>query len=132
MKTLSVKLSVTIPAKPADVFAALTDSKLIAGWCGQKGNVSTKVGGRFEMFDGWVKGKVLEFKPGKSLTYTWNPSDWPEVEKESLVRYTLTPSGKGTKVVLEHSNFPNEKEKNNTRSGWKEFVFDPLKSYFSS
>ena len=121
-----------IPAKPAEVFAALTDSKQIATWCGQKGSVSTKVGGKFEMFDGWVKGKVLESKPGKSLTHTWNPSDWPVVEQESLVKYTFTPSGKGTKVVLEHSNFPNEKEKNNTRSGWKEFVFDPLRSYFST
>ncbi len=132
MKTSSVKLAVTIAAKPKDVFAALTDSKLIAQWCGQKGTVSSKVGGKFEMFDGWVRGKVLEFKPGKSLIYTWRPVDWPEFEEESVVKYTFTLAGKGTKIALEHLNFPNETEKKNTQSGWKEFVFDPLKIYFST
>ena len=43
MKTSSFKLSVTIPAKPDEVYAALTDSKRIAQWCGQKGTVSSKV-----------------------------------------------------------------------------------------
>jgi uncharacterized protein YndB with AHSA1/START domain len=132
MKTLSFKLAVTIAAKPGEVFAALTDSKLIARWCGQKGSVSSKVGGKFQMFDGWVSGRVLEFKPGKSLIYTWHPGDWPEFEEESVVKYTFSTSGKGTKIVLEHANFPNETEKKNTRSGWKEFVFDPLKKHFST
>jgi uncharacterized protein YndB with AHSA1/START domain len=132
MKTLSFKIAVTIPAKPNEVFAALTDSKLIARWSGQKGNVASKVGGKFQMFEGWVSGKVLEFKPGKSLVYTWLPGDWPEFEEESVVKYTFSPSGKGTKIVLEHANFPNETEKKNTKSGWKEFVFDPLKRHFSA
>jgi uncharacterized protein YndB with AHSA1/START domain len=132
MKTASFKVTITIAAKPKEVFAALTDSKLIAAWCGQKGKVSSKVGGTFEMFDGWVSGKVLEFKPGKSLIYTWRPSDWPEFEEESVVKYSFSASGKGTKIVLEHANFPNETEKKNTKSGWKEFVFDPLKNYFST
>jgi uncharacterized protein YndB with AHSA1/START domain len=132
MKTSSFKVTITIAAKPNEVFAALTESKLIAKWCGQKGKVSSKVGGAFEMFDGWVSGKVLEFRPGKSLIYTWRPSDWPEFEEESVVKYAFSASGKGTKIVLEHANFPNETEKKNTRSGWKEFVFDPLKTYFST
>jgi len=132
MKTSSIKLTVTIPAKPDEVFAALTDSKLIARWCGQKGTVSSKVGGKFEMFDGWVKGKVLESKPGKTLSYTWLPGDWQESDEESVVKYTFAPSGKGTKIVLEHSHFPNETEKKNHKSGWKEFVLDPLKSHFST
>jgi uncharacterized protein YndB with AHSA1/START domain len=131
MRALSFKLSTTIPASPKNVFTALTDSKLIGQWCGQKGSVASKTGGHMEMFDGWVKGRVLEFKPGKSLIYTWLPGDWPEFNEESVVKYTLSPSGKGTKIVLEHRNFPNETEKKNHRSGWKEFVFDPLKKHFS-
>ena len=132
MKPSSFKLTVSIATEPKNVFAALTESKQIALWSGQKGKVSPKAGGKFEMFDGWVKGKVLEFKPGKSLVYTWLPGDWPEYAEESVVKYTFAPSGKGTKIVLEHSNFPNATEKKNHRSGWKEFVLGPLKRNFST
>ena len=132
MKALRVKLAVTIAATPDEVFAALTDAKSIAQWSGQKGKVASKIGGAFELFDGWVKGKVLEFKPGKSLIYTWLPGDWPEFQEESVVKYTFTATGKGTKIVLQHSNFPNETEKKNHKKGWKEFVFDPLKRHFSA
>lgn len=127
----SIKLSVLIPATPREVFAALTDPRRIAAWSGQKGKVTAKVGGTIELFDGWVHGTVLEFKPGKRLAHTWLPGDWPADARESVVRYTLTPSGRGTKVVLEHSNFPNnETEKKNHKTGWKEFVLDPLKAHF--
>jgi len=132
MKMTSMKLSVVIPAKPGEVFAALTEPRRIAAWSGQKGSVEANVGGKFQLFDGWVKGTVLEYKPGKCLAHTWHPGDWPADAGESVVRYTLTPSGKGTKIVLEHSNFPSETEKKNHKSGWKEFVFDPLKTHFTT
>jgi uncharacterized protein YndB with AHSA1/START domain len=131
MKSSSFKLTATIAANPKKVFAALTDPKQIAQWSSQKGKVASKAGGRFEMFDGWVKGTVVEFKPGKSLAYSWLPGDWPEGAEESLVRYTFSPVKSGTKVVLEHSNFPNESQKKSHKSGWKDFVFDPIKAHFS-
>jgi uncharacterized protein YndB with AHSA1/START domain len=132
MKSSSFKLSFSVAAKPEEVFTALTDAKLIAQWSGQKGKVASKVGGKFEMFDGWVRGRVLEFIPSRSLSYTWLPGDWPEEAEESVVKYRLTSAKKGTKVVLEHSNFPNEAQKKSHKSGWKEFVFDPLKDHFST
>lgn len=132
MKTTSIKLTITVAAKPGEVFAALTEPRLIAAWSGQKGKVEAKVGGKFEFFDGWVEGRVLEFKHGKRLAHTWLPGDWPADAGESVVRYTLTPSGKGTKIVLEHSSFPNETEMKNHKSGWKEFVLDPLKTHFAT
>jgi uncharacterized protein YndB with AHSA1/START domain len=132
MKTTSIKLSIVIPAEPDEVFAALTEPRHIAAWSGQKGKIAAKVGGKFEFFDGWVKGKVLEYKPGKRLSHTWLPGDWPAGTEASVVRYTLTPSGKGTKIVLEHSHFPNETEKKNHKLGWKEFVLDPLTTHFTA
>ncbi|MEK6756892.1 MAG: SRPBCC domain-containing protein [Bacteroidota bacterium] len=132
MKSSPIKLTVVLPGKPNEVFGALTNAKIIAQWNGQKGKVEAKVGGKFEMFDGWVKGKVLEFEPGKTLAYTWRPGDWPEDAQESVVKYSFTSTKRGTKVVLEHSNFPNETEKKNHKSGWMEFVFEPLRNHLSS
>jgi uncharacterized protein YndB with AHSA1/START domain len=131
MRTLRLRLAATIAAKPDVVFAALTDAKAIGLWSGQKGKVATKVGGAFEMFDGWVKGRVLEFKPGKTLSYTWHTEDWTADTQDSIVRYTFTPVKAGTKIILEHTRFPNEDEMKSHKSGWKENVFDPLKEHFS-
>lgn len=126
---LSLSMSVTVTAKPREVFEALTDSRTIAQWCGQKGKVDAKPGGKFEMFDGWVQGKVLEYKPGKSLAYSWHPGDWPSDASESVVQYKLNATKSGTKISLRHSGFPSQKEMKNHKSGWTDFVFDPLKQY---
>lgn len=126
---LSLNISVTVTAKPKQVFEALTDSKAISRWCGQKGKVESKPGGKFEMFDGWVQGKVLEYEPAKSLAYSWHPSDWPLDAEESVVQYKLNATKSGTKITLKHSGFPNQKELKNHKSGWTDFIFDPLKQY---
>ena len=131
LKSKSIKISVTLPVSPDEVFLALTDKKLIARWCGQRGKIAPRVGGKIEMFDGWVKGKVRTYKPGESLAYTWLPGDWPADAEESLVTYSLTKSGSGTTVNLTHSHFPNPTELKNHKKGWTEYVFDPLKKYFS-
>lgn len=129
MKSSPIKLTIELSASPDEVFAALTEPKLISKWSGQKGKAEAKVGGKFEMFDGWVKGKVIECKSSKALSYTWQPSDWEETI-ESVVTYMFAKSKKGTKVTLIHTGFPDEKQRNDHASGWMEHVFDPLKEYF--
>src|SRR3990172_373942 len=131
-KSESFQITVLLPAGPREVFRALTDAKVLSQWSGQRGKVEPRVGGRVEMFDGWVKGRVRIFKPDESLSYTWLPGDWPNGAEASLVTYSLTKSRSGTKVRLTHSNFPNPKELKNHKNGWTEYVFDPLKEYLSS
>jgi uncharacterized protein YndB with AHSA1/START domain len=129
-KTMSVSMSVTLPASPKDVFDALTNPKIIASWCGQKGKVEAEIGGKFEMFDGWVMGKVLAFESGKRLSYTWLPDEWKDKWNASIVSFTFSKAKSGTKVILKHSGFPNEDELKSHHEGWKEHVFDPLKKHF--
>ena len=132
MKTLQCTLTVTLKASPEAVFDLLTASKKIPLWCGgQKGGVQSKVGGKFSMFDGWVNGSVLAFERGKRLSYTWMPGDWPESTTPSIVTYAFSKSSKGTKIALVHFGFPNQKEMKGHKSGWTEYVFDPLKTFLS-
>ena len=125
-----ISMVIKIPAQPDDVFKALTDSKTIAKWSGQKGKVEAAVGGKIEMFGGWVKGHVLAFQKGKILSYTWHTVDWDKSAKPSIVKYTLTSTATGTRVSLKHSGLPDEKNRKEHKAGWTEFVFDPLKSFF--
>ena len=126
-----IKITVTLPGSPAEVFAALADGKQIRKWSKQGAKVGTRVGGKFEMFGGWVRGKVVKYAKGKSFAHTWNPGDW-EKRIKSTVKYSLKATKAGTRVILTHTGFPSEKERKNHRSGWYEFVLDPVKKYLKS
>lgn len=131
-KSGSISMVVSVKARPAEVFRALTDAKSIGQWSGHKGRVEAKIGGKFEMFNGWVKGKVLAYQVGKILAYTWHPTDWDKKTKASIVEYKFTGTGVKTKIRLTHSGFPDAKAMKEHEEGWKEFVFDHLKKYFDA
>ncbi len=128
----SLSMTVTLHAEPARVFRALTNAKAIRQWSGQAGNVAARIGGKFEMFDGWVRGRVLAYQEGKALAYTWLPDDWSGGAKPSIVRFAFSRTKSGTRIVLKHSGFPDRQQKKEHQDGWTEHVFDPLKEYFAS
>jgi len=121
-------LEFILSGKPERVMQLLTDPALIRRWSGEDAVLEHKVGGRFEMFDGWVKGQVLKIS-GNELAYTWKPGDWAEDIKASEVHYLLKEDEAGTKVIVTHTGLPSEKEMDGHKTGWTDFVFDPLEDY---
>ncbi len=130
MTAYSIEMTFHVNAAPDEVFELLTDQEKVALWGGGKALVEPKVGGKFEMFDGWVKGEVLDFVPGKSLSYTWRPDDFKKEWEDSVVSYVLSPATDGgTEVKLEHHKLPNLKETKNHESGWEDYVFGPINEF---
>ena len=130
MKSDAFTIRFTVPAPPERVFAALTDAAEIKRWSGQAGSVQALIGGHAEFFDGWVKGAVLAFEPGKRIAFTWLPTEWPAGSKASIVMCSFDKARGGTRVTLEHTGFPNEEEARSHKGGWKEHFFGPLTAYF--
>lgn len=128
--SFSIKTEYIVYATPEEVFEALTDSGIIAAWGGGLAVVENKVGGVFELFDGWVKGVVTAYEPGKTLGYTWKPDEWKKSIKPSEVTMKFRKTAAGTQVILEHTNFPNQEESDKHASGWIDYVFDPMNDYF--
>jgi uncharacterized protein YndB with AHSA1/START domain len=123
-----LNLEFTLSGKPKRVMELLTDPKLIRKWSGGEAVVENKVGGKFEMFDGWVFGNVT--KTGENeLAYTWKTTDWPEETKPTEVHYLLKEDEAGTKVILHHTGFPNEDEMKSHKSGWTDYFFDPMEDF---
>jgi uncharacterized protein YndB with AHSA1/START domain len=123
-----LSLEFILSAKPKRVMQLLTDPVLIRKWSGGEAILEHIVGGKFEMFDGWVTGKVLKLGD-KEFSYSWKASDWPEEAKPSEVHYLLKEDEAGTRVVLHHTGFPNAKEMDSHKTGWTDFFFDPLEDY---
>jgi len=132
MKAQSFTLSVSIPCSSETIFTALTNVRQIAAWSGQTGKVQPIIGGTISLFDGWVKGIVLAYEPGKRLSFTWKPSEWAKENQASIVTIQFKPTTTGTKLILKHSGFPNVSELQSHKAGWTEFVFDPLKMYLTA
>lgn len=128
----SIKTSFIIYSSPDKVFEALSDTSIIAAWSGEIGIVENKAGGRFELFDGWVKGEVISYHPGKELSYTWKASEWSKNTPVSIVKYTFKEHAAGTEIILEHSQLPSAEEAEKHRNGWLDFVFEPLNDYFTT
>jgi uncharacterized protein YndB with AHSA1/START domain len=123
-----LELEFTLSGKPRRVMQLLTDAALIRKWSGGEAVVENMVGGRFEMFDGWVTGKVLKLT-NNELAYTWTAGDWPDGSEASEVHYLLKDDEAGTRIILKHTGFPNADEMSGHKAGWTDFFFDPLEDY---
>ena len=123
-----LKLDFFLSGQPERVMQLLTDPVLIRKWSGEEGIAEQKEGGKFEMFDGWVIGEVLKASDYE-LVVTWLPGDWEEGAKPSEVHFSLKPHEAGTQVILKHTGFPNEKERDSHKTGWADFYFDPMEDF---
>ena len=129
MTSFSIQMKFRVNASPEEVFTLLADPEKIALWGGGKSVLEPKVGGQFEMFDGWVKGTVIDYVPGKALSYTWRPDDFHEEWADSEVHYKLRGVGEGTEISLEHVKLPNLKETKDHETGWEDYVFGPINEF---
>jgi uncharacterized protein YndB with AHSA1/START domain len=124
------KTTYVVYATPEEVFEAMTDPGIIGAWGGGMSVIEEKVGGHFELFDGWVKGEITHFIPGKELGYTWKPEEWDKRTKASNVLLKFMSHPAGTDLVLVHTGFPSQEEADKHGNGWIDFVFDPMNDYF--
>jgi uncharacterized protein YndB with AHSA1/START domain len=91
---------------PEKVWRALTEPEAIARWL-MPNDFAARVGHRFQLrtrpqpgWSGIVNGEVLEADPPRRLVYTWQNEN-----VDTVVAFTLTPTGGGTNLRLEHSGF---------------------------
>jgi len=124
---LTIHQEVTIAASPAAIYNTLTDAKDFAKMTGGRAaSIATEVGGAFSMFDGHITGRHVELVPGKRIVQAWRAKDWPEGHY-SIVRFELTPEGKGAKLVFDQTGHPNAETEHLT-SGWAKMYWEPMKA----
>lgn len=129
-KNLAIKIKYVCYAQPEQVFQALTDQSQIEDWSGGKAIFEMKEEGQIELFDGWVKGKIIHFDKGKALSFTWKPNEWKTSTPPSTVELILKRHDAGTEVVINHFGFPDQKEADSHKVGWIDFVLDPVNDFF--
>ena len=123
--TLSVVVERDIPFPAEKIWRALTQPHLIQEWL-MKNDFKPVVGHSFNLRGDWggvLDCEVLAVEPNKSLSYTWNHThEDPAYNLQSVVTFTLTPTGTGTHLRVEQSGFaPTRRQAyGGARAGWEQ------------
>ncbi len=126
--SFDLNIQVSLPASAKQIMYLLTDPKKIRAWSGADAVMELKEGGSFSMFDAWATGIVQHYSANE-LSYTWVLDEWEKGTEPSLVNIVLKPDGENTLVILNHTNLPNQKEVDEHKKGWQDYVFVPLEDY---
>jgi activator of HSP90 ATPase len=115
-----------VPASPDEVYSALTNPGTIQLWSGEVAQMSTEPGSEFELFEGSIAGKNLEFEPDRKIVQQWY---FGEQTEPSVVTIKLHPHKHGTSAELKHTNIPDEAFEDIT-GGWNEVYFGNLIAFY--
>jgi len=96
---------------------------------GASTEISREVGGSFSIFGGVILGRHIELVPYERIVQAWREKDWtPGVY--SIVRFQLDEQGSETKLVFDHTGFP-QGAAVHLAPGWWSHYWEPLQKYLS-
>lgn len=119
-ETSSVVIEREIPYPPEKIWRALTQPHLIEEWL-MKNDFKPTLDHRFQLRADWgaVDCRVTAVEPNKTLAYSW-----AAMGLESVVTWTLTPTGSGTHLRMEHAGFRADQAQafHGAKYGWQNFL----------
>lgn len=120
---------VDFKASPQHIYEVLLDSKQFAAFTGMPAEIDPKAGGVFSTFGGLIVGRNVELVPNQRIVQAWRPAHWDQ-GIYSIVKFELKEHGSQTKVILDHTGFP-EGNFRHLDSGWYIRYWEPLKKFLS-
>jgi uncharacterized protein YndB with AHSA1/START domain len=119
-ESLSVVVERDIPHPPEKIWRALTQPHLIEEWL-MKTDFVAATDHRFSFRADWgsVDCQVLAIEENRRLAYSWG-----DTRLKSIVTWTLTPSARGTRLVLEQTGFQPDQQRyfKGASDGWPCFL----------
>ena len=125
-----LKLSANFNIAPSQFYNDWLDSQAHSAFTGSLAKIDAKIGGKFTAWDGYIQGIINELEPGKHIVQTWRTTEFPDAAPDLLIEIEFEPEGKGTRLVLKHTNIP-DGQADEYEQGWLDFYFTPMKAYYS-
>ena len=123
-----VELDVFITASPPTVRQYWVDPERMAVWWGTRAELDPDPGGTYRVTmsdDGpLMSGAYVELEPYSRLVFLfgWEDGRHGMAPGSTRVEVTLTPEGRGTRVILRHGELPTAEAVDEHRQGWVHFV----------
>jgi activator of HSP90 ATPase len=128
----SIHQEVVFKAARKRIYEALTEETKFAQVTdfiikGSSSQISPEVGGWFSTFGGVIEGRHVELVPYERIVQAWREKDWPP-GLFSIVRFQLEEHGAETKLVFDHTGFP-QGASASLAPGWWSHYWEPLQKY---
>ena len=126
----SLHQEIDYKSAPQRIYEVLLSSKDFSAFSGAAAEIDPKVGGAFSMFGGLVVGRNVELVSKQRIVQAWRlAQEFPE-GIYSLVKIELKTKEAGTKLILDHTGFP-EGHFDHLNAGWYSHYWEPLRKYLA-
>jgi len=112
------------------IYQVLLSSKDFAAFSGAAAEIDPKAGGSFSMFGGLVVGRNVELVPNQRIVQAWRLSQEFAEGIYSLVKFELKDENYQTRVILDHTGFP-EGHFDHLYVGWTSHYWEPLRKFLA-
>ena len=126
----TIHQEVDFDVTPERIYEVLLDAGEFSACTGSTAEIQPQPGGTFKLFGGQIEGRNIELVPNQRVVQAWRPSYWP-AGLYSLVRFELTARGSGTRIIFDHTGFPEDKLETLT-DGWTRHYWDPMHKYLNA
>jgi activator of HSP90 ATPase len=127
---MTIHLEATFPVAPERVYELLINGARFGEVTGKPGKGGGSAGAAFSLFGDWLEGRQVELVPSERVVQAWRFTSW-EPGVYSIVRFTLTREGAGTKLTVHHEGYPAEFHEH-LSTNWRPFYFDPFAKHFAA
>ena len=132
--TQEIVVDELFPHAPEVIWKTLTNGALMGRWLMAPSGFAPTVGNRFTYqtkpagaWDGTIHCEVLDVVPNRRFAYAWkgghDSNEGYGAPLETVVTFTLTPTGTGTHLRMEQAGFkPDQKQAyGGAKAGWQQF-----------
>jgi activator of HSP90 ATPase len=126
----TIHQEVDFKSPPARIYEILLDAKQFSACTKDTAEIQPQAGGAFKLFGGRIEGRNIELLPKQRIVQAWRPAYWP-AGVYSIVKFELLSREAGTRVVLDHAGFTEDKWEG-LSSGWQEHYWEPLHKYLNA
>lgn len=123
-KDFRIRIKLDAPAE--DVYAALTNPFALELWTGSRAVMSTEAETEFELWDGDICGRNIEFVENRQIVQEWYFGD---AEQKSIVTFRISErSAEKSTLEVVHTNIPDD-DYEDIVTGWQESFLEPLRVF---
>ena len=127
----SLEISHVFPVPPNVIYESWLNEYEHSNMTGGLAHIEPFVGGKFDTWDGYIRGSNIELVPHEKIIQSWRTALFPESAPDSLLELNLESIGDNTLLTLTHTNIPVDQVED-CETGWIEYYFDPMLEYFGA